>query len=329
MTGHPNRRRLDAAAARKSAEEAAPRRGANPPGEVSNVDRAKRTFLTRRAGTEPLRDQVVVVTGGGRGIGRVFAQSLAAAGAIVAVMGRSPNDLAGTVADISAAGGQVTSVIVDVIDRRAVDAGISQIEQKFGRIDLLINNAGVWGPIANLWDADPGEWWRTMEVHIGGAFLCSRAVLPGMISRNSGRIINIVSNAGVFRWPTCSAYSVSKAAVVKLTENLGAELRLHRVTVFAFHPGLLPIGLSAKAIGMEAEPGSPAGRAIEWVRSEIAADRAVSPKRAADFITALAMGQGDLLSGRYLTVFDDLPALAARAEAIQSADSLTLRLREL
>jgi NAD(P)-dependent dehydrogenase (short-subunit alcohol dehydrogenase family) len=282
---------------------------------------------TPRAGFNCLRDQVVVVTGGGRGIGQVLANSLADAGAVVAVAGRSADDLTKTVTEISARGGRAASVILDVADRDAVAAGIRQVERSYGRIDLLINNAGLLGPIADLWEADPGEWWRTMEVHIGGAFLCSRAVLPGMISRGSGRIINVVSHAGVFRWPTCSAYSVSKAAVVKLTENLAVELRRHGVAVFAFHPGLTSIGLSEKAIAMQADLASPKSRAIAWVRNEVASDRAVSPDRVADFVLALAKGQGDDLSGRYLTVFDDLGALVARAKDIRAADALMLRVR--
>jgi NAD(P)-dependent dehydrogenase (short-subunit alcohol dehydrogenase family) len=289
---------------------------------------APHTETQRDAGLSSLRDQVVVVTGGGRGIGQVFAKSLADAGAVVAVAGRSADELTKTVTEISARGGRVDSVILDVTDRDAVATGILQVERSFGRIDLLINNAGLWGPIADLWEADPSEWWRTMEVHIGGAFLCSRAVLPGMISRGSGRIINVVSHAGVFRWPTCSAYSVSKAAVVKLTENLGAELRPHGVAVFAFHPGLTPIGLSETKIEIQADPDSPKSRAIAWVRNEVESNRAVSPDRAADFVLALAKGQGDGLSGRYLTVSDDLGALAARAKDIRAADALMLRVRE-
>ena len=274
-----------------------------------------------------LRDQVVVVTGGGRGLGSVLARSLAAEGAIVAVAGRSETDLTGIVAEIEAAGGRATSVTVDVTNREQVEAGIDYLERSLGRIDLLINNAGLFGPIANLWEADPHEWWRTMEVHIGGTFLCSRAVLRNMISRRSGRVINVVSNAGVFRWPTCSAYSVSKAAVVKLTENLSVEMKPYGVSVFAFHPGLLPIGLSEKAMAMDVDPDSPSDRAISWVRGEIAAGRAVPAERAAEFICRLASGQGDRLSGRYLTVFDDLRELAEQAEEIRHADLLTLRIQ--
>jgi len=275
-----------------------------------------------------LQDQVAVVTGGGRGIGRTFALALAAAGAVVAVTGRSRDDLDGTVGQILAEGGRATAALLDVIDRQGVENGLLELERRLGRVDLLVNNAGVWGPIDNLWDADPEEWWRTMEVHVGGAFNCCRVVLPGMIRRGAGRIINIVSNAGVHRWPTCSAYSVSKAAVVKLTENLAVEARSRGVAVFAFHPGLLEIGLGEQAIQMQATPGSAADRAAAWIRSEFAAGRSVDPKRAAESLVALASGRADGLSGCYLTVVDDLQALQARADQIQRDGLLTLRLRD-
>jgi NAD(P)-dependent dehydrogenase (short-subunit alcohol dehydrogenase family) len=106
---------------------------------------------------------------------------------------------------------------------------------------------------------------------------------------------------------------------VKLTENLSAEVRRHGVRVFAFHPGLMPIGLSEKTVNVQADPDTPADRAIAWVRNEIAAGRAVWPERAASFIAALATGQADGLSGRYLTVFDDLPTLVAQANDLGDA----------
>lgn len=276
-----------------------------------------------------LQDQVVVVTGGGRGIGRIFAQAFAGAGAAVAVTGRSPDELAETVARIEAAGGRATSITFDVADRKCAEDGMRDLELRHGRIDLLVNNAGLWGPIDNLWEADPHAWWRTMEVHVAGTFHCSRAILPGMLTRRSGRIINIVSGAGVYRWPTCSAYSVSKAAVIKLTENLSVEVRGRGIAVFAFHPGLTTSGLSEQAIGMRAVPGSAAERASAWIRGELASGRSIPPERAAAFLLTLATGQWDGLSGRYLAVSDDLHALQARLAEIQRADLLTLRLRGL
>ncbi len=276
-----------------------------------------------------LRDKVAVVTGGGRGIGKTFAQAIAAAGAVVAITGRSQDDLISAVAQIEAAGGRAMSVVFDVTDQEGVVDGIARVEHAYGQVDLLINNAGIWGTIDNLWEADPKEWWRAIEVNIGGTFCCSRAVLGGMIARGKGRIINIVSNAGVYRWPGCSAYSVSKAAMIKLTENLSVEVRNHGVEVFAFHPGLVTAGMSERAMEMRPEPGSPADRVASWVRTEIAANRSVTPKRAADFLVALAAGPTEGLSGRYVSVFDDLESLIADSDRIKRDDLLTLRLREI
>jgi NAD(P)-dependent dehydrogenase (short-subunit alcohol dehydrogenase family) len=276
-----------------------------------------------------LRGKVVVVTGGGRGIGKTFAQAIAATGAVVAITGRSRKDLVEAVAQIEAVGGRAMSVVFDVSDPQGVVEGIASVERAYGQIDLLINNAGIWGAVDNLWEVNPQEWWRTLEVNIGGTFYCSRAVLGGMIAKRKGRIINIVSNAGIYRWPSCSAYSVSKAAVIKLTENLSIEVRNHGVAVFAFHPGLVTAGMTEQAIGMRAELGSAADRASAWVRSEIAADRSVTPKRAADFLVALAAGPTDGLSGRYISIFDDLDTLIAESDEIKRGDLLTLRLREI
>jgi NAD(P)-dependent dehydrogenase (short-subunit alcohol dehydrogenase family) len=273
-----------------------------------------------------LSGQVALVTGGGRGIGRVFAQTLAAAGAKVAVAARSEDELAGTVALVEAAGGQALAVPLDVTDRRAVEHAVAGIERQLGPLALLVNNAGVSGPFDTVWDVDPDEWWRTMDINLRGSFLCARAVLPGMTARRCGRIINIASHAGVYRWPQVSAYSVSKAALVKLTENLAVETKRLRVAVFAVHPGIVTIGLT-EAAATTADPESPFGRAMAWIRQQIEAGRAVPPERSADLVLRLASGHADALSGRYLTVDDDLDSLIERAAEIQRDDLYTLRLR--
>ncbi|HEX4168270.1 MAG TPA: SDR family oxidoreductase [Bryobacteraceae bacterium] len=272
---------------------------------------------------------VAVVTGASRGLGRVYARALAAAGAAVAVTGRSASHLRETVQLIEAAGGQAIPVSFDVADPDAVERAFSEIEAQLGAVDLLINNAGVSGPTGYSWDVDPDSWWRTLEIHVRGTYLCSRAVLPAMILRGGGRIINIVSHAGVFRWPTASAYSVSKAAVIKLTENLAVELKPRNIHVFAFHPGLVDGGLTHAALAEEVSTDSPAYRATKWVREQYEAGRAVPPELALDSILLLASGGADELSGRYLTVFDDLARLTATADTIRRHDLLTLRLREV
>jgi NAD(P)-dependent dehydrogenase (short-subunit alcohol dehydrogenase family) len=229
---------------------------------------------------------------------------------------------------IQAAGGRAFPVSFDVADPSGVEQAIREIEAELGPVSVLVNNAGVGGPFNYSWEADPDSWWRTFEVNLRGAFLCSRAVLPGMIRRGGGRIINLASNAGVFRWPTASAYSVSKAALIKLTENLAVELKGHNVHVFAFHPGVVDCGMTHAALAAEASTGSPAHRATMWVRQQYESGNTVPPELAAKSILLLASGGGDALSGRYLTVFDDLSALAADAEAIRRDDLLTLRLRQ-
>src|SRR6478736_4019297 len=107
----------------------------------------------------PLLGQVAVVTGGGRGLGRSFASALAAAGAAVAVTGRDTDALSATAGMISMAGGRAAAFAFDVTDPEAVAYGMSEIEATLGAVDVLVNNAGVWGPIDNLWEADPAAWW--------------------------------------------------------------------------------------------------------------------------------------------------------------------------
>jgi NAD(P)-dependent dehydrogenase (short-subunit alcohol dehydrogenase family) len=279
----------------------------------------------QRAG---LSGQVALVTGGGRGLGRVFAQTLAAAGATVAVAARSADELAGTVALIEEAGGHALAVPLDVTDRRAVEHAVGRIASRLGPVALLVNNAGVSGPFAPLWEVDPEEWWRAMEINLRGSFLCARAVLPSMVEHRRGRIINIASHAGVFRWPLVSAYAISKAALVKLTENLAVEVKKLGVAVFAVHPGIATIGLTEAALAATAAPESSVGRATGWVRQQVEAGHAVPPERSADLVLRLALGHADAMTGRYLTVDDELDALIARAAEIQQDDLYTLRLRD-
>jgi len=256
----------------------------------------------------------------------VYARGFAAAGAAVAVTGTSAGQVRETVQMIEAAGGRAIPVDFDVADPVKVEHAVKEIEAKLGTVDILINNAGVGGPMDYSWNVNPDSWWRTFEVNVRGAFLCSHAVLPGMIRRGGGRIINLASNAGVFRWPTASAYSASKAAVVKFTENLAVELKPHNICVFAFHPGLVDGGMTHAALAADTAIDSPAYRATTWVRKQYEAGHAVPAEAAVKSILFLASGAGDALSGRYLTVFDDLAILTASAEAIRRDDLLTLRL---
>src|SRR5262249_47406851 len=150
---------------------------------------------------------------------------------------RSADQLAQTVADITAAGGRSIAIPADVTDRSAIERAVARVERQLGPIDLLVNNAGVGGPIGPLAESDPDEWWRCVEVNLKGPLLCSRAVLPGMLARRRGRIVNIASGAGTHPIPNLSAYVTSKTSLIRLTENLAAETEPSGVRVFAVQPG--------------------------------------------------------------------------------------------
>jgi NAD(P)-dependent dehydrogenase (short-subunit alcohol dehydrogenase family) len=285
------------------------------------------TALAGRTGS--LEGSVALVTGGGRGLGRMSAQALAAAGAAVGVIGRSGDDLAETVRLIEAAGGSAAAAQADVADEHRTARAVAELRRTLGPADVLVNNAGINGPIGPTWEVPSDDWWRTLEVNLHGVVSCTRLVLPDMLARHRGRIVNLTSNAGVFRWPGVSAYSVSKAAVVKLTENLAVETRHGGVSVFSFHPGLLPIGLSEPLLAGGFAQDSPEGRVADWARREFAEGRGADPDRACEMIVQLASGRADHLSGRHLSVHDELEYLLGRADDIRKHDLRTLRVRDV
>ena len=143
-----------------------------------------------------LDGQVALVTGGGRGIGRAIGEALAAAGARVALAARSGDELAEAVGAVEAAGGVARGWRLDVTDLGAVAGVVEEAEAALGPVTLLVNNAGTAQEPGPLWEADPGDWWRDLEVHVRGAFNCCRAVLPGLVERRRGRVVNIGSLIG-------------------------------------------------------------------------------------------------------------------------------------
>ncbi len=274
-----------------------------------------------------LTGMVVMVSGGGRGLGRLTAAELASAGAAVGLLARSTGQLSEAIAEIEQAGGTAAGVTADVTDQQSLGAAVAELTARLGQPDVLINNAGVGGPVGPLWEVDPKEWTRTFDVNVNGAFALTRAVLPQMIERGHGRIINITSSAGVYRWPLVSAYAASKAALIKLSETLAVETSRYGVAVFSFHPGLLPIGLPNELVAGEPDPGTAAGHVLTWVRDQIAAGHVTDPAQAVRQLVRLAAGEGDRLSGRHLSVTDDLDAVLANVDQVQRDDLYYLRLR--
>ena len=276
-----------------------------------------------------LAGQVALVTGASRGLGRVIAGALSDAGAAVGLVARSAGPLARTADQLTAGGATAVAVTADVTDPGALAAAVEQVTRRLGPIDVLINNAGAAGPYGALWEVDPGDWWQAIEANLRGTVTCTQLVLPSMIARRHGRIVNITSQAGAYRWPLVSAYAVAKAAEIKLTENLATELRHTGVTVFSAHPGLLPIGLSEQALTSRAPEDPATAKVFSWIRRELEQGHGTDPDVAARFVLRLAAGDCDRLSGRHLTVHDNLGTLIAQADEISRHDLYTLRRAEL
>src|SRR5262249_688417 len=168
--------------------------------------------------------RVVVVTGAGRGIGRAIAIRTAEAGARVAVLSRSTDQLEATVDAISQRGGTAAAFPASVTEAASIDQAFAQIVRSFGAIDALVNNGGTLGPFGPFAENDSDEWWRGIEVNLRGAAICARAVLPAMIQRRSGRIVNVSSGGAATAMTYFSSYIVAKTALVRLAGSFAAEI---------------------------------------------------------------------------------------------------------
>ena len=239
----------------------------------------------------------------GAASGAGIALELTAAGARVAVVARTREQVEATAAET---GG--IAIEADVSKRDDVERMVARAEEELGPLDVLVNNAGIALWEGSAWELEPEEWWHVLEVNVLGVYLCCRTVIPGMIARGGGRIVNVASGAAYLPGSRSTAYSASKAAVHRFSETLATQLEPHGIPVFSISPGLVRTELIGDTFGDDA-PWTP-------------------PELAPRLVRALASGRLDALAGRYLHAeHDDIDDVTARAEEIVAADLNAIRLR--
>jgi NAD(P)-dependent dehydrogenase (short-subunit alcohol dehydrogenase family) len=194
-----------------------------------------------------LDGKVAVITGGGRGLGQAAACALAEAGADIALLARSAEELAATARLIQEMGRRVLTLPTDVADEHAVEEAAAAVVEEFHHVDILVNNAGI-APVAPLLELTLAELRRVLDVNVVGAFLCARAFGAHMVAQRKGAVINIASVAGLGGDADLTAYCASKGAVIAFTKALAVEWARHGVTVNAVAPGYFRTDLNKKAL---------------------------------------------------------------------------------
>jgi NAD(P)-dependent dehydrogenase (short-subunit alcohol dehydrogenase family) len=197
-----------------------------------------------------LKDRVVIITGGGQGIGRVFAKSFAKAGARAVVAELNEKKAAAVSEEIMAAGGEALAVTTDVADEASIKEMTEVVTDEYGRIDVLINNAGIFSTLEmRPFDQIPlDEWERVLRVNLTGPFLCARAVLPAMRKAKWGRIINIASGAVRLGRPNYLHYIATKSALIGMSLSMAREVGADGITVNAILPGATFTEIERKTI---------------------------------------------------------------------------------
>jgi NAD(P)-dependent dehydrogenase (short-subunit alcohol dehydrogenase family) len=273
-----------------------------------------------------LRDRGVLITGGSAGIGKAIAKACTAAGADVAICGRSADTVEKAKAEIeavAAVGQQVLAIEADVSDRGAVDQMVARALAELPNFAGLVNCAGILGPKGALDEVDAEDWIATIQVNLIGTMLTCRAVLPSLRARGYGKIVNFSGGGATSPRPRFSAYAASKAAIVRLTENLAQELDGTGIWVNAIAPGAVNTRMLEEVL--EAGPEKVGESAYQDAVKQKASG-GIPAEKAAALCVMLLSGASDGLTGRLISaVWDAWVSLPAHKSELASSDVYTLR----
>jgi NAD(P)-dependent dehydrogenase (short-subunit alcohol dehydrogenase family) len=255
-----------------------------------------------------LEAKVAVVTGASRGVGQRIAWRLGLEDATVVLVARNEEGLRETQGRLSAAGRDSLVVAADLSRPESIERMKDEIEGELGRVSVLVNAAGIFGPIDLVKDTDPGAWVETQMVNTIAPYLMCRAFVGGMIEQGWGRIVNVTSAAALHEpGPVNSAYGTSKAALNQFTRHLAAELRGTGVTANVIHPGDVKTEMWATIKTEAARLGNVADAYIQWAEwvQQTGGD---DPEKAANLVAELMSDAAAEVNGRFLWIKDGLQA---------------------
>jgi 3-hydroxybutyrate dehydrogenase len=255
--------------------------------------------MTERA---RVNGRAAVVTGGGRGVGAEIARLLAGTGASVLVAARTSSEVDRVAAELRDTGANVDSATCDVSDPESIERLARRALETFGRIDILINNAGI-ATAAPLARTSLDEWNRLFAVNATGAFLCMQAFVPGMIERRWGRVVNVASTLALTGYRYTSAYTASKHALLGLTRSVAAEAAPHGVTVNAVCPSYLDTRMTEETLArVSAKTGRSREEALDIITGQNPQKRLIHPQEVAAAVVYLCSDAAAGINGAALVI---------------------------
>ena len=274
------------------------------------------------AGEKLLKDAVSIITGGGGGIGRAIAIAFARQGSSLVLVDSRKSELEDARRELANFTSKVEVFEADVSKEKEVGSMVGFTLEIFGTIDILVNCAGIYGPIGFVTDIDSEKWIKAININLCGTFLCTKAVLLTMIKNKKGKIINMSGGGAASPFPRFSAYSASKAAVVRLTETLAEEVKEYNVDINAIAPG----AVNTRMLDEVLEADEAAGKDFLAKAIKQKQEGGVPPEKVAELAVFLASSESDGLTGRLISLlWDKWREIPQHLDKIVSSDIYTMR----
>ena len=269
-----------------------------------------------------LKNRISIITGGSGGIGKAIAAAFSREGSSLVLVSRTGSELEKTKRELDKSTSKVAIFQGDVSREEDVKSLVDFTLDKFGTVDILVNCAGIQGPIGPITDIDAKDWFEAIKINLYGTFLCIKAVIPIMMKKNSGKILNFSGGGAVSPRPRFSAYGTSKAGVVRLTETVAAEYKDYNIGIHAIAPG----AVNTKMLELVLAAGEAAGKEELSKALKQKREGGVPPPQVAELAIFLASAKSDGLSGRLISLpWDNWSAIPQHLPDIMSSDVFAMR----